>query len=113
MVRAGDWHGGIAQGMRLCVVQRSQISVSIFHVKMFANAIATFVPIAVPCTFNNQSTVGNFKFWLFGDRNVQGDTCIQGRYLCYIQAFLGWISWGSNIQLATVLYIDPDEATGL
>ena len=39
-----------------------------------------------------QTTAGNFKFWLFGDRNVQGDEWVtQTRYLRYIQAFWGWI----------------------
>ena len=43
-----------------------------------------------------QTTAGNFNFWLFGDRNVQGDEwVIQTRYLRYIQAFWGWI--GGNI----------------
>ena len=43
-----------------------------------------------------QTTAGNFKFWLFGDRKVQGDEwVIQTRYLRYIQAFWGWI--GGNI----------------
>ena len=39
-----------------------------------------------------QTNVGNFNFWLFGDRNVQDDEwVIQTRYLRYIQAFWGWI----------------------
>ena len=43
-----------------------------------------------------QTTAGNFNFWLFGDRNVQGDEwVIQTRYLRYTQAFWGWI--GGNI----------------
>ena len=54
-----------------------------------------------------QTTAGNFNFWLFGDRNVQGDEwVIQTRYLRYIQAFWGWI--GGNIiswQLCRILYV--------
>ena len=39
-----------------------------------------------------KTTVGNFKVWLFGGRNVQGDEwVIQTSYLRYIQAFWDWI----------------------
>ena len=42
-----------------------------------------------------QTTAGNFNFWLFGDRNVQGDEwVIQTRYLRYTNTgFLG-LDWG-------------------
>ena len=53
------------------------------------------------------TTAGNFNFWLFGDRYVQGDEwMIQTRCLRYIQAFWGWIggeifSW----QLCCIFFI--------
>ena len=55
-----------------------------------------------------QATVGNFKVWLFGDRNVKGDT----RSLSALYTgFLG-LDWDSYIQLTAVLCSDPDEVTG-
>ena len=55
-----------------------------------------------------QATVGNFKFWLFGDRNVKGDT---GPLSALYTGFLG-LDWDSYIQLTAVLCSDPDEVTG-
>ena len=40
-----------------------------------------------------QTTAGNLNFWLFGDRNMQGDEwVIQTRYLALHTGFLG-LDW--------------------
>ena len=55
-----------------------------------------------------QATVGNFKFWLFGDRNVKGDT---GSLSALYTGSLG-LDWDSYIPLTAVLRSFPDEVTG-